>query len=215
MAVVHPEFYVSLMNMNMQPASPPRRYRMNARAVAAAATAERILDATVEVFWEHQGEQLSLDEVARRAGVTVQTVIRRFGGKHALFVAAVDRETERARHDRDRAPVGDVAAAVHVLLDSYEVKGDRMLGVLAEEQRLPSMAVILDRGRGLHREWCARVFASALDGLTGLERNRRLAQLVAVCDVYTWKLLRRDSGLSRRQTELAMVELLTPILEAS
>jgi hypothetical protein len=36
-----------------------------------------------------------------------------------------------------------------------------------------------------------------------------------VCDVYTWKLLRRDAGLSRRQTELALLELLGPLLEGS
>jgi hypothetical protein len=87
--------------------------------------------------------------------------------------------------------------------------------VLAEEHRTPSTAVILDRGRALHRDWCARVFAPALEGLPATERRRRLAQLVAVCDVYTWKLLRRDAALSRRQTELAMVELLTPIVRAS
>jgi hypothetical protein len=46
-----------------------------------------------------------------------------------------------------------------------------------------------------------------------VERARRLAQLVAVCDVYTWKLLRRDAALSRRQTELAVIELLQPLTE--
>jgi AcrR family transcriptional regulator len=187
---------------------------MQARAASAAATAERILDAAVQVYWEHDGDELSLDEVARRGGVTVQTVIRRFGGKQGLFTAAVDRETERVRRERGEAPVGDVAGAVHVLVSSYETTGDRMLVVLAEEQRIPGTAVILERGRALHREWCARVFAPALAGLTGTERRRRLAQLVAVCDVYTWKLLRRDAGLSRRQTELAMGELLTPLLKA-
>jgi AcrR family transcriptional regulator len=68
-----------------------RPYRMVARAEAAAATAERILDAAIEVFWETPGEQFSLDEVARRAGVTVQTVIRRFGGRGGLFAAAAER----------------------------------------------------------------------------------------------------------------------------
>jgi AcrR family transcriptional regulator len=145
----------------------------------------------------------------------VQTVIRRFGGKQGLFTAAVDRETERVRRERGEAPVGDVAGAVHVLTKSYEATGERMLVVLAEEHRIPSTAVILDRGRALHREWCARVFAPALEGLAGTEHKRRLAQLVALCDVYTWKLLRQDAGLSRRQTELAMVELLTPIARAS
>lgn len=67
----------------------------------------------------------------------------------------------------------------------------------------------------MHRDWCARVFAPALSGRTGVDRRRRLAQLVAVCDVYTWKLLRLDAGLSRRQTEIAMAELLNPMLEGS
>lgn len=201
--------------MDMETVSSPRRYRMQARAAAAAATGERILDATVEVFWGREGEQLSLEEVARRANVTVRTVIRRFGGKEGLFAAAVERETDRVRRDRDRAPVGDLAAAVRVLIDSYETTGERMLGILAEEHQAPALAAIVDRGRALHRDWCARVFAPALAGRTGVERERRLAQFVAVCDVYTWKLLRRDAALSRRQTELAIVELLTPIAQVS
>jgi hypothetical protein len=56
---------------------------------------------------------------------------------------------------------------------------------------------IADRGRFPHRKWCARVFATVLADRRGVERERRLAQLVTVCDVYPWKLLRRDSGLSR------------------
>jgi hypothetical protein len=56
------------------------------------------------------------------------------------------------------------------------------------------------------------VFAQTLRRLTGVARERRLAQLVAVCDVYTWKLLRLDAGLSRRQTQLAIHELLGPLL---
>ncbi len=54
---------------------------------------------------------------------------------------------------------------------------------------------------------CERVFDGALSGLRGKARARRLAQLVAVTDVYTWKLLRRDKGLDRDQTVAAMREL--------
>jgi AcrR family transcriptional regulator len=199
--------------MKMEAAS-RRPYRMVARAESAAATGERILDAAVEVFWELPGEQVSLDEVARRAEVTVQTVIRRFGGRDGLLAAAAEREAGRVRRQRDEAHVGDPAGAVRVLVDHYEAMGDRVLRLLAEEERVPGLRDIADRGRVLHREWCARVFAPALEGRVGVERRRRLAQLVAVCDVYSWKLLRRDAGLSRRQTELALVELLEPLLEA-
>jgi AcrR family transcriptional regulator len=189
-----------------------RPYRMVARAEAAAATGERILDAAADVFWELPSDRISLDEVARRAGVTVQTVIRRFGGRDGLLAAAAQREADRVRRQRDEAPVGDPARAVKVLLDHYEALGDRVLRLLAEEERVPALREIADQGRALHRDWCARVFAPSLEGRTRVQRRRRLAQLVAVCDVYTWKLLRRDAGLSRRQTELAMVELLRPLV---
>jgi AcrR family transcriptional regulator len=188
---------------------------MGARAEAAEATAERILDAAVEVFWELPTDQISLDEIARRAGVTVQTVIRRFGGRNGLLAAGMGRESEKVRRQRDEALPGDPAGAVGVLIAHYELFGDRVLKMLAEEERIPALKAIIDRGRTLHRAWCARVFAPALARLRGSERERRLAQFVAVCDVYTWKLLRRDAGLSRRQTEIAMIELVNPLLEES
>lgn len=185
---------------------------MVARAQAAAATADRILDAAVELFWERPAET-SLENVARRAGVSVQTVIRRFGGRDDLLAAAAGREAERVRRQRDEAPIGDPVGAVRVLVAHYEALGDRVMRLLSEEDRVPGLREIADHGRALHRDWCARLFATALDGRTGAERERRLAKLVAICDVYTWKLLRRDAGLSRRQTELALVELLEPMLE--
>ena len=188
---------------------------MVARAEAAAATRERILDAAVQVFWESPGKQVSLEEVARRAEVSVQTVIRRFGGRDGVMAAAGEREAQRTMEQRLKAPVGDLAGAVRVLVDHYEAMGNRVLKMLAEEERVPELREIAGRGRELHRQWCARVFATALRGRSGVERERRLAQLVAVCDVYTWKLLRRDARLSRRQTELAMIELLEPIMEGS
>jgi len=192
---------------------PRRPYRMGSRAHAAAATGERILDAAVETFWELPTDKVSLDEVARRAGVSVQTVIRRFGGREGLMAAAGTRESERVRRQREEAPVGDVGAAVRVLVEHYEQMGEAVLRMLAEEGRIPALSGIANAGRVLHRDWCARVFAPALAGWTGADRQRRLAQLTAVCDVYTWKLLRLDAGLSRRQTEIAMAELLNPMLE--
>lgn len=185
---------------------------MGARAESASATGERILDAVTALFWERPADRISLDEVARSAGVSVQTVIRRFGGKEGLFAAAAEREAGRVRAQRDTAPVGDLRAAVAVLAEHYEQFGDRVLKLLAEEERLPALREVADRGRKLHREWCERVFAPALAGTRGVARARRLAQLVAVCDVQTWKLLRRDCGLSRRQTALALAELLEPLV---
>ena len=180
---------------------------MAARADAAAETATRILDATIDVFWERPTDQVSLEEVARRAGVTKQTVLRRFGSKDALMAAAAEQTLARVRAERGEVVAGDVAGAVAVLAGHYERMGDGVLRMLAEETRNPELRELADSGRGYHADWCERAFAPALAGLRGAERERRLAQLITVTDVYAWKLLRRDRGLSRRQTEAAMREL--------
>ncbi len=198
--------------MNKQPSRP---YRMVARAAGAAANGERILDAAVAAFWERPTDQVSLDDVARRAGVTVQTLIRRFGGRDGLLAAATEREARRVASERDPASVANPADAVSQLVTHYEAMGDRVLAMLAEEVRNSALDSVAEAGRSFHRAWCETVFASALAGLTEPTRQRRLAQLVAVCDVYTWKLLRRDAGLTREETELAMRELIQLLTEES
>ena len=185
---------------------------MTTRADAAEATTERILDAVTELFWERPTDQVVLREVAERAGVTVQTVLRKYAGKEALLAAAADRAMSRTEAER-AVPPGDVETAIEVLLGHYEETGAKVLRLLAEEQGSPTLAAYAERGRALHRDWCATVFAPTLAPLTGVARARRLAQLVAVCDVYTWKLLRLDAGLSRRQTRIALHELLGPLLQ--
>jgi AcrR family transcriptional regulator len=186
---------------------------MGARAEAAAATGERILDAAEELFWAGPVERISLDALASRAGVSVQTVIRRYGSKDGAIVAAAERASRRVRAQRDEAPVGDVAGAVANLLDHYEALGERALRLLAEEDSSPTMRAITADGRRLHRDWVQRTFAPQLAGLRGARRARRVAQLVGVTDVYMWKLLRRDAGLSRAQVEVALRELIDGLEE--
>lgn len=190
-----------------------RPYRMGARAEATAATGERILDAAETAFYERPGDEVTLAAVAERAGVTVQTILRRFGNRQALFGAALARATARVSLQRGSAPVGDVEGAVRILIDHYEELGDRVLRVLGEEGRNRALHALTDIGRTYHREWCKHVFAPTLSQLESAKLERRTAQLVAVTDVYAWKLLRRDQGLSREQTELAMRELVEPLNE--
>jgi hypothetical protein len=54
-----------------------------------------------------------------------------------------------------------------------------------------------------------RTFAPLVDPLEGAARTRRVAGLVAATDIYTWKLLRRDLGLSRADAERTMRELIS------
>jgi len=186
---------------------------MGRRAEAAVQTGERILDAVEALFWERLTDDISLEEIARKAGVSALTVIRRFGGKDSVFAAAAERGAERIRQQRSHATPGDVPGAVKLLIEHYEEHGDAVLRLLVEEGRSTTLRAIVERGRETHREWCERIFASALLRLRGHDRKRRLAQLMAVCDVYLWKILRRDRGLSRAETERAVMEILQPLME--
>ncbi len=204
-------FHVSVIDM--KEAATSRAYRMTSRATSARLTSERILDAVTALFWERPTDQIVLADVAARAGITVQTVIRRFGGREGLMTAAADRALAHFDEQRRVTP-DDVDQAVAHLVEHYEQRGQGVLRLLAAEASSPGLAAYADRGRAFHRQWCADSFPAALTGLKGAERSRRMAQLVAVTDVYMWKLLRLDAGLSRPQLQLALLELLEPLLTA-
>lgn len=192
----------------MKVGTPAKRgYRMVARADATAALRERILDVADELF-SARSDRFSLDDVAVGAGTTVQTVLRHFGSKEGVIETTLRRTSDRIRRQRAEAPAGDVRGAIRNLVDHYEEYGDRALRMLAEESRSPVVEEAVDNGRVVHRQWVSMIFAAQLDGLRGRVRQRRFAQLVAICDVYMWKLLRRDLGLERQATETALVELI-------
>jgi AcrR family transcriptional regulator len=181
---------------------------MRARAEAAAETGRRILEATIELHRERYFDQVSLEDIAERAGVTVQTVIRRFGSKERLIEAAAEEGNRQVSRQRNQAPIGDIEGALKNLIDHYEQWGDSVMRLLAQEERVPAFRAVTDAGRALHHEWVERTFAPLLAERTGTARQRLLAELIAICDVYFWKLLRRDLRLSREQTELALKEMI-------
>lgn len=186
---------------------------MRARADAAAETERRITDAAFALFSERLYDQVSLADIAAAAGVSSQTVIRRFGSKEGLVTAVGERAARDVRAQRDEAPADDVNAAISNLVEHYEREGDRVLHLLAQETRVPAFREITDGGRDLHYAWVDRVFAPHLAGLRGAARRRRRGQLIAACDVYVWKVLRRDLGLSRGDVERALGEMTNGILQ--
>src|SRR5215213_7080208 len=135
-----------------------RAYRMGVRAEAAEETRRRILDAVIGLHMERYYDQISLDDVAERAGVTVQTVLRRFGSKDRLIDDASEVARERVVGQRSEAPVGDIAGAVENLVDHYEEWGESTLRLLAQEDQVPALRKATDAGRALHYEWVERTF---------------------------------------------------------
>lgn len=185
-----------------------RAYRSEVRAAAAAETADRILEAAIDRFSTEPYESVALEDVAEDAGVAVRTVIRRFGSKEDLFVAAGVRAGQRMQAHRDQAPVGDVRAAVRNLLEHYEEWGDQRLLMIAQEHRIPAIRRDTQKGRAYHRQWVERAFAPLLEQRAASASERRVLALVAATDVYVWKLLRRDLGLGMTETQNVIATLI-------
>lgn len=185
---------------------------MAARAQAAAQTRQRILEAATRLVGERFYDEVSLSDIAREAGVAVQTVLRQFGSKEGLTEAAVARGTAQVRRQRWAAAPGDLAAAVRGLAEHYEAWGERSLRFLAQEQRIAAMRRVTDAGRALHHAWVDHAFGPRLQRASGAARTRLRARLVAATDVYVWKILRRDLGLDARATEATLRELVAAIV---
>lgn len=185
---------------------------MRARVDAAARTARSIVDATIALWREKALEEITLQEISDHAGVTVQTILRRFGSKEGVIEGCIEVHGPEIEAERDAVPVGDIDGAVRALLGHYERDGDAVLRTLAVEERLAAARKIVVAGRKAHREWCARVFAPYLPAPSSRHRRRRLDAFVAVTDVYLWRLLRRDLERSADQTRKVLSTLLESLV---
>ncbi len=185
-----------------------RRYRKNARAHAEAATHTAILDAALAAFTQESFDRVTLTDIARDAGVTVQTVIRHFGSKEELFARLAEREEKRVLEQRQVPDDAGRDAALDALLDHYERDGDTIVNFVAQEHRFEPIRHIVEKGRRVHRAWVDRHCRDLLDGRPEAERERVLRAATVATDLGTWKLLRRDFGLDRSAVRAVMVELL-------
>ena len=188
-------------------ATPKRRYTMRRRAASAAATRRRILDAAVELFVARGYDAVTLALVAEQAAVSLQTVLRKFGSKDALLMAAS--RSQRNEELAQRAvPAGDVGAVARVLADRYEATGATMMQFIALEERIAPVARVLRQARQAHRRWLAQMFERELPNPRDSLYARRLAQLFGATELYVWVSWRRRLGLSRAASERAMAETL-------
>jgi AcrR family transcriptional regulator len=185
-----------------------RPYRKKARAEAERATGEAILDAAFAAFGTEPFDRVTLQRIAEESGVTVQTVIRRFGSKEELFEALVQRERPRILAAREAADGHGLEDSLRALIAHYEADGDTVLNFIAQEDRVPLVGEVVREGRRTHREWVERHCALLVSDTDGREREELLHAAIAATDLYTWKLLRRDRGLQPDRVHAVMMRLL-------
>lgn len=187
---------------------------MTKRAEAASASRQRILQSALELCWERLAMEVTLDDIARRAGLSVKTVLRHFGSRDGLFTALEQFGMQEVRRERAAEP-GDVVAAVRAIFDHYEHRGDGVLKMLGQELFDDAFRDGMDVGRRIHRQEISEVFAPQLAEHVPAQREALVDLLVIATDVYTWKLLRRDRGLDRATAEARVRQLVDDVLNDS
>jgi AcrR family transcriptional regulator len=111
---------------------PPRRGRGRPRRAEADA---EILDAALAMLRAGGYRELSLDEVARRAGTAKSSIYRRWPSKAALAAEIVRREVA--------APEGDVATAFYALMNG--AMGGVVASLIGEAQEsAETRAIVLE-----------------------------------------------------------------------
>jgi len=177
-----------------------RAYRQTARAETARETRRRI----VMAFWDYAQtrwfDDITLDEVAIRAGVTVRTVIRQFGGREGL-VAALPAHVRLEEIWSHAGGGADIDLAFDVILTLYEAHGDAILRLLAQEPRHPGLSPPLATAHATRIASLAKIFSPWLAMMADHERQPVVDALAIITDVHVWKGLRRDMGRTEGETK--------------
>jgi len=188
-----------------------RPYAQKARAQAAEASTRRILESFLKRAESQWFEDITLEALAQDAGVTVQTVLRKFGGKAGVLEAAHRLMGENVQLRRVVDP-GNIDATVDVLTKDYEEAGRLVLRLLSQEDRHPMLHPTIERGRQGHRKWLSEVFASHLQSLPAAKRGVTLDALVVSTDVHIWKVVRLEMGRSVPAFKALVKRLITGVL---
>jgi len=172
---------------------------MSERAEQVARNDRRIMDAMAELWLEVPLSEITLDKVARRSGVTVRTILRKFGSKEGLLKACIEIDGERFTRKRMQVTPGDLHGILDALLEEYERMGDALIRTLTVEYDFPSTQELLKKARTIHRGWCATVFSPYLPPTSSEKYEIVLSAYIAATEFYLWKLLRRDLGKSLKE----------------
>src|SRR4051794_12322468 len=191
----------------MKEAATTRPYRQGRRAEAAEARTEAILQAAVEASAAKPFEQVTLADVAARAGVGVQTLIRRVQTKDGLVRAVNEWMAERIEAARGEPDSSDPDVVSAALARQYEVFGAVIDRTIRQEELSAALAEGAQAGRRAHRAWVEAAFATEIAAGGPLLASR----LIAVCGVELWLVLRRDGGLSADQTRETIAHLIRSV----
>ena len=201
----------------------PSRTYTGARGRGSADSVDRVLEAAGQMIQAETFHTATMEELAAAAGVSRATVFNRFGSKlgvlHALFTRAIEGPEMQAIEDA--LAIEDPVEALEAVIDAacaiWEAYAFVHLQLQAIATLEPDAAVLIDEQREQQRAEIGgliRRLAKAGRLREGLSPSRATATLHMLSSLESFVWLRRDYGLSMRQTRDTLIELARTLLRS-
>ena len=192
-----------------------RTYDSSKRKAQAEARRTLMLKCAAQLLADSGTDEFRLEDVAQAAGVSVQTILRAFGSKDGLVIKTLEFEAPSALDMSvyDNIRIEDVGDMIRTMFQVYDKIGDLVIHALAHEHRSPEFQKSLDVGRAFHKGWIADACDIHIAKRPPDERAAMFHALLAATDIYVWKILRRDEGLSLEDTVATVTFTLKSLIQ--
>ncbi|HZQ64762.1 MAG TPA: TetR/AcrR family transcriptional regulator [Gaiellaceae bacterium] len=164
-------------------------------------TRELILGALVDLLQADERGEISVPEVARKAGVSLRTVYRYFPTRDELFAAGTDWIFARTLGDvQAEETIDDLVENTRALAERWEAHPKLARALVLS----PTGGQLRRHRREQRRREIGRVVDATAGRLTEAERKQVTAVLGLVHSLRFWVALRDDLGLSREDAAAAV-----------
>lgn len=200
-----------------------RRPYTSGRRSRSADSIERVLEAAERLIREDAFHLATMDELAAAAGVSRATVFNRFGSKLGVLQALFTRAMEGPEMEaiREALALQDPVAALEATIEAscaiwepYSFIHEQLQAIAVLE---PDASALVDQQREEQRAdllALARRLSRAGRLRPGLSEARAAAALHMLTSLESFLWLRRDYGLSLRQTGETIAELARTLLKS-
>jgi AcrR family transcriptional regulator len=193
-----------------------RAYEQKARAEQAAETRRRILDAVIDRLRKAPAQRISVDAIAKDAGVARSTVYLVFGSRAGLFDAVAEEVYDRAGYPRLLEAVrvpdardtlrGGITAGVHIFASHRDVF--RAMYSMEELEPAATGGAIrrVEDQRAEGMMWLARRLSRQKQLQPGIKVKEAANVLWIAASFEAFDLLFTGRGLSADETARVLVE---------
>lgn len=186
----------------------------SAQQELAALTKQRILLAVRKLFDESRLNDISIQAIAARANVSVQSIYRHFESRDGLIDQFLDEMAVLVENYPLEAAPGNIYSIVKNLLHYYQENAPLLLRLQMQTDDSPKLSACWAVVQRSHLAWVRANFSVFLESLSRQRQLEMENQLMWLTDVSCWRVYIQELGRSSVEIEQGMVHVLRAVLQS-